>query len=143
MNGELRCLLTSMEWRSNTYKWRPKRWYPGETVSLALAKHATNFTRGSWRWPEATLTNRRSSYRLHFAKAVKNTVTGEITESHQPSGESLSCVPSSWGRNALVAVSKGTRARASSRAAHISADKASKTGTAQAVSACCRAIANT
>jgi penicillin-binding protein 2 len=69
-----------------------------------------------------------------MAKAVKNAVTGAITEITQPPGENLGFLPKNVDivRNAMVAVNKGgTGTRVFAGAPYTSGGK---TGTAQAVS---------
>jgi penicillin-binding protein 2 len=135
LGGEVRGVLPSQEWKRNTYK-RPemKRWYSGETVSLGIGQGYNNFTILQLALAEATLANGGIRYRPHLAKAVKDTVTGAITEIEQPPGQSLGYLPKNVDvvRNALVAVNKGgTGTRVFAGAPYSSAGK---TGTAQAVS---------
>ena len=69
-----------------------------------------------------------------MGKAIKNSVTGEVTDIVQPPGENLGYLPKNGAivRDALVAVNKGgTGTRVFAGAAYSSAGK---TGTAQAVS---------
>ncbi len=135
LNGELRGTLPSTEWKRNTYKRAEmKRWFPGETVSLGIGQGYNNFTMLQLALAEATLANGGIRYRPHMAKAIKNSVTGVITEIAQPPGENLGYLPKHVDivRNALVAVNKGgTGTRVFAGAPYSSAGK---TGTAQAVS---------
>jgi penicillin-binding protein 2 len=135
LGGEVRGVLPSQEWKRNAYK-RPemKRWYSGETVSLGIGQGYNNFTMLQLALAEATLANGGIRHRPHLAKAVKDTVTGAITEIEQPPGVSLGYLPKNVDvvRNALVAVNKdGTGRRVFAGAAYSSGGK---TGTAQAVS---------
>ena len=135
LNGELRGTLPSTEWKRNAYK-RPemKRWFPGETVSLGIGQGYNNFTMLQLALAEATLANGGTRYRPHIAKAVKNAVTGAVTEIIQPPGENLGYQPKNVDlvRNALVSVIKGgTGTRIFMGAPYTSAGK---TGTAQAMS---------
>lgn len=134
LNGELRGTLPSTEWKRNIYK-RPemKRWFPGETVSLGIGQGYNNFTMLQLALAEATLANGGTRYRPHIAKAVKNAVTGAVTEIIQPPGENLGYQPKNVDlvRNALVSVIKGgTGTRIFMGAPYTSAGK---TGTAQAM----------
>lgn len=134
VQGEVRGLLPSTTWKREAYK-RPemKKWYPGETVSLGIGQGYNNFTMLQLAVAEATLANGGTKYRPHLVKAVKDTVTGEVTELVQPPGESLGYQPKHVDlvRNALVAVNKGgTGTRVFAGAPYTSAGK---TGTAQAV----------
>ncbi|MDR6854725.1 penicillin-binding protein 2 [Variovorax guangxiensis] len=134
VQGEVRGLLPSTTWKREAYK-RPemKKWYPGETVSLGIGQGYNNFTMLQLAAAEATLANGGTKYRPHLVRAVKDTVTGEVTELVQPPGESLGYQPKHVDlvRNALVAVNKGgTGTRVFAGAPYTSAGK---TGTAQAV----------
>ena len=135
LGGELRGVLPSTQWKRQVNK-RPeaKRWFPGETVSLGIGQGYNNFTMLQLALAEATLANGGIRYRPHMAKAVKNSVTGAITEIVQPPGVNLGYLPKNVElvRNALVAVNKGgTGTRVFMGAPYTSAGK---TGTAQAVS---------
>jgi penicillin-binding protein 2 len=83
---------------------------------------------------EATLANGGTRHRPHLIKAVKDSVTGEVTEVQQPPGENLGFKPKNVAivNNALMAVNQaGTGRRVFAGAPYTSAGK---TGTAQAVS---------
>ena len=134
LNGEVRGILPSTEWKRNAYK-RPemKRWFPGETVSLGIGQGYNNFTMLQLALAQATLSNGGIRYRPHMAKAVKNAVTGAITEISQPPGEDLGYLPKNVEvvRNAMVAVNKGgTGTRVFAGAPYTAGGK---TGTAQAM----------
>jgi len=135
LNGEVRGTLPSTEWKRNAYKRADmKRWFPGETVSLGIGQGYNNFTMLQLASAQATMVNGGTRYRPHMAKAVKNSVTGAITEIVQPPGESLGYLPRNVEivRNAMVAVNKGgTGTRVFAGAPYTSGGK---TGTAQAVS---------
>ena len=135
LNGEVRGTLPSTEWKRNTYK-RPemKRWFPGETVSLGIGQGYNNFTMLQLAVAQATLANGGTRYTPHLIKAVKDTVTGELSPVPQPPGQDLGYKPKNVEivRNALIAVNKGgTGTRVFAGAPYSSAGK---TGTAQAVS---------
>jgi len=135
LNGEVRGTLPSTEWKRNAYK-RPemKRWFPGETVSLGIGQGYNNFTMLQLALAQATMANGGIRYRPHLAKAIKNAVTGAVTEIAQPPGENLGYAPRNIDivRNAMVAVNKGgTGTRVFAGAPYTSGGK---TGTAQAMS---------
>jgi penicillin-binding protein 2 len=135
LNGEVRGILPSTEWKRNAYK-RPemKRWFPGETVSLGIGQGYNTFTIMQLALAESVLANGGTRYRPHVGKGVKNSITGEITELVQPPGVKLGYTAKNVDviRNALVAVNKGgTGTRVFAGAAYSSGGK---TGTAQAVS---------
>ena len=135
LGGEVRGVLPSTEWKRNTYK-RPemKRWYSGETVSLGIGQGYNNFTMLQLAVAEATLANGGTRYRPHLVKAVKDQVSGQVSEVQQPPGEPLGFNPKNVAivHNALMAVNQaGTGRRVFMGAPYTSAGK---TGTAQAVS---------
>jgi len=135
LGGELRGVLPSTQWKRQVNK-RPeaKRWFPGETVSLGIGQGYNNFTMLQLALAEATLANGGTRYRPHVAKAVRDPVTGAVTELEQPPGESLGYLPKNVDvvRRGLVAVNEaGTGRRVFAGAAYSSGGK---TGTAQAVS---------
>uniref|UniRef100_UPI0025BCD58B penicillin-binding transpeptidase domain-containing protein n=1 Tax=Acidovorax sp. TaxID=1872122 RepID=UPI0025BCD58B len=108
--------------------------YPGETVSLGIGQGYNNFTMLQLALAQATMANGGVRYRPHLAKAIKNAVTGAVTEIAQPPGENLGYAPRNVEivRNAMVAVNKGgTGTRVFAGAPYTSGGK---TGTAQAVS---------
>ncbi|WP_312756432.1 penicillin-binding protein 2 [Pulveribacter sp.] len=134
LGGEVRGVLPSQEWKRNAYK-RPeaKRWYSGETVSLGIGQGYNNFTMLQLAVAEATLANGGTRHRPHLIKAVRDQVTGAVTEVEQPPGEQLGYKPRNVEiiRNALKAVNEsGTGRRVFAGAPYTSAGK---TGTAQAV----------
>lgn len=135
LGGELRGVLPSTAWKRQVNKRaEAKRWFPGETVSLGIGQGYNNFTMLQLALAEATLANGGIRYRPHLAKAVRDSVTGMVSELEQPAGESLGYAPKHVEvvRNALVAVNKGgTGTRVFAGATYTSAGK---TGTAQAVS---------
>lgn len=135
LGGELRGVLPSTAWKRQINKRaEAKRWFPGETVSLGIGQGYNNFTMLQLALAEATLANGGIRYRPHLAKAVRDSVTGMVSELEQPAGESLGYAPKHVEvvRNALVAVNKGgTGTRVFAGATYTSAGK---TGTAQAVS---------
>ena len=135
LNGEVRGTLPSTEWKRNAYK-RPdmKRWYPGETVSLGIGQGYNSFTMLQLALAQATLANGGIRHRPHLAKAIRNSVTGAITEIAQVPGVDLGYSPKNVEiiRNAMVAVNKGgTGTRVFAGAPYTSGGK---TGTAQAIS---------
>ena len=134
LGGELRGVLPSTEWKRQAYK-RPeqKKWYAGETVSLGIGQGYNNFTMLQLASATATLANGGFKYRPHLVRAIKDTVTGQITPLEQPPAVDLHFAPKNVDivRSGLVAVNTaGTGARIFAGASYTSAGK---TGTAQAV----------
>lgn len=97
INGEVRGVLPSTEWKRNTYR-RPemRRWYSGETVSLGIGQGYNNFTMLQLALAEATLANGGTRYRPHLIKAIKDTVTGQVTEVQQPPGRTWAFRRRTW-----------------------------------------------
>ncbi len=135
LKGEVTGILPSTEWKRNAYKRAEQRkWYAGETISLGIGQGYNNFTMLQLALAEATLANGGTRYRPHVAKAVRDSVTGAVTELEQPPGENLGYLPKNVDvvRRGLVAVNEaGTGRRVFAGAAYSSGGK---TGTAQAVS---------
>ena len=135
LGGELRGVLPSTAWKRQVNKRaEAKRWFPGETVSLGIGQGYNNFTMLQLALAEATLANGGTRYRPHLAKAIKDSVSGVVTEIEQPQGENLGYDPKHVAivNNALMAVNQaGTGRRVFAGAPYSSAGK---TGTAQAVS---------
>lgn len=135
LGGELRGVLPSTAWKRQVNKRaEAKRWFPGETVSLGIGQGYNNFTMLQLALAEATLANGGTRYRPHLAKAIKDSVSGVVTEIEQPQGENLGYDPKHVAivNNALMAVNQaGTGRRVFAGAPYTSAGK---TGTAQAVS---------
>jgi len=133
LGGEVRGVLPSTAWKRDNYK-RPemKKWYSGETVSLGIGQGYNAFTMLQLATATATLANGGVKHRPHVVRAIKNTVSGEVTPMPQPPAEDLGYAPKNVEivRNGLIAVNKaGTGARVFAGAPYTSAGK---TGTAQA-----------
>ena len=134
LNGELRGVLPSQEWKRKTYR-RPeqKKWYAGETISLGIGQGYNNFTMLQLAHATATLANGGTQYRPHLGLATVDAVTREHRPIPQPPPVQLGYKPSHVEviRRAMVGVTQGgTSTRVFAGAAYVSAGK---TGTAQAV----------
>ena len=133
LNGELRGVLPSQEWKRKTYR-RPehKKWYAGETISLGIGQGYNNFTMLQLAHATATLSNGGTQYRPHLGLATIDAVTRERRPIEQPSPVRLGYKPAHIDaiRRAMVGVTQGgTSTRVFAGARYVSAGK---TGTAQA-----------
>lgn len=134
IQGEVRGVLPSQEWKRKTYK-RPeqKKWYAGETISLGIGQGYNTFTMLQLASATATLANNGVKYTPHLAigtqdagSQVTQQVVAKPPEDLHYGAQNLAIV-----RRALVGVTQeGTSARAFAGAGYLSAGK---TGTAQAV----------
>lgn len=135
LQGEVRGVLPNMAWKRSAYK-RPEqqRWFPGETVSLGIGQGYNNFTMLQLAQAQATMVNGGKYYRPHVARAIKNTVTGQVRPIEQPQPKDLGYKPQHVEiiRKAMVAVNTGGTGTRVFAGATYSAG--GKTGTAQAVS---------
>ena len=134
LNGELRGVLPSQEWKRNAYR-RPeqRRWYAGETISLGIGQGYNSFTMLQLAYATATLANGGVQHRPHLGMATIDAVTRERRPIEPPApvnlgykSEHIEAV-----RRAMVGVTQGgTSTRVFAGARYVSAGK---TGTAQAV----------
>ena len=134
VNGEVRGVLPSTEWKRNAYK-RPeqKKWYAGETISLGIGQGYNNFTMLQLAQATATLVNGGMKYKPKIVIATQDAVTRTKQAIPSAAPENLGFSPENVAivRNAMVGVTKeGTSVRSFAGAGYISGGK---TGTAQAV----------
>lgn len=134
LNGEVRGVLPSREWKRNTYK-RPQqqRWYAGETISLGIGQGYNNFTMLQLAYATAMLANSGVQHRPHLGMGMVDAVNRQYTPLYKDPGTSLGYKPAHVEavRSATAAVTlEGTAARVFAGARYTSAGK---TGTAQAV----------
>lgn len=134
VNGEVRGVLPSTDWKRNAYK-RPeqKKWYAGETISLGIGQGYNNFTMLQLAQATATLVNGGLKYKPKIVIATqdavsrnKHNIPATAPEDLGYSAENVAII-----RNAMVGVTKeGTSVRSFTGAGYVSGGK---TGTAQAV----------
>jgi penicillin-binding protein 2 len=134
VNGEVRGVLPSTDWKKNAYK-RPeqKKWYAGETISLGIGQGYNNFTMLQLAQATATLANGGLKYKPKIVIATQDAVTRAKHPIPSAAPEDLGFSPANVAiiRNAMVGVTKeGTSVRSFTGAAYASGGK---TGTAQAV----------
>ncbi|WPB56809.1 penicillin-binding protein 2 [Xylophilus sp. GOD-11R] len=132
--GEVTGVLPSTDWKRRTYK-RPeqRKWYAGETISLGIGQGYNNFTMLQVAQATSILADGGIKHRPHLVRAVRDPVTGTLSEVPQPPAIDLGFKRSNLDavRAGLVAVTTGGTARGVfAGAAYVSAGK---TGTAQAV----------
>ena len=134
IQGEVRGVLPSQEWKSKTYK-RPeqKRWYAGETISLGIGQGYNTFTMLQLATATATLANGGIKHTPQLVLATQDAVShAKVPVPPQPP-QDLHFAPDNVAvvRRALVGVTQeGTSARVFAGAGYLSGGK---TGTAQAV----------
>ena len=134
LQGELRGVLPSQEWKRNAYK-RPdqKKWYAGETISLGIGQGYNNFTMLQLAYATATLANGGVQHRPHLGLATIDAVTRERKPIERAPPVNLGYKPANVEavRRAMVGVTQGgTSTRVFAGARYVSGGK---TGTAQAV----------
>ncbi len=134
INGEVRGVLPSTEWKRNTYK-RPeqRKWYAGETISLGIGQGYNAFTMLQLAQATAIVADGGIKHRPHLVRATRDAVSSTLTPVEQPPAIDLQMKPSNIAviRNGLVSVVTSGTARAVFAGAPYQA--AGKTGTAQAV----------
>ncbi len=135
INGEVRGVLPSQEWKRRVYK-RPeqRKWFAGETISLGIGQGYNTFTMLQLAQATAVLANGGVKYKPRLVLGTQRAI-GDRTEvmAAQPEPENLGFKPENIEvvRRALVGVTQeGTSARVFAGAGYLSGGK---TGTAQAV----------
>ncbi len=134
IQGELRGILPSQEWKRNYYK-RPeqKKWFAGETISLGIGQGYNSFTMLQLAQATATLVNNGVKNKPRIVIATQDAIShAKVPMPGQPP-ENLDFKPENVAvvRKAMVAVTQeGTSARVFAGAGYLSGGK---TGTAQAV----------
>ncbi|MFM9880135.1 MAG: penicillin-binding protein 2 [Burkholderiaceae bacterium] len=135
INGEVRGLLPSQEWKRNFYK-KPeqRKWYAGETISLGIGQGYNTFTTLQLAHATAILANNGIKHKPHLVIATRDAVSlaSQPTALEPPVNLGYAAEHVAVVRKALVGVTQeGTSARVFAGAGYLSAGK---TGTAQAVS---------
>ena len=135
IQGEVRGVLPSQEWKRNYYK-RPeqKKWYAGETISLGIGQGYNSFTMLQLAQAVSTLANGGVKHKPQLVMATQDATTHVRVPVPPEPAQSLGFKPENVEiiRSAMVGVTQGgTSARVFAGAAYLSGGK---TGTAQAVS---------
>ncbi len=134
IRGESSGVLPSQEWKMKRFR-RPEqqKWYPGETISVAIGQGYNAYTMLQLAQAMATLANNGVMYRPHLVKYVENVNTGK-RRMIEP--QPLKTIPLKQEnidiiKRAMAGVNvEGTGARAFAKAEYTSAGK---TGTAQVI----------
>ncbi len=134
INGEVRGVLPSQEWKRNAYK-RPeqKKWYPGETISLGIGQGYNTFTMLQLAQATAVLANNGIKHKPRLVMGTQDTLTRVLHPLPPDPPVDLGYKPENVAmvRRALVGVTQeGTSTRVFAGAPYLSGGK---TGTAQAV----------
>lgn len=134
IQGEVRGVLPSQEWKRKTYK-RPeqKKWFAGETISLGIGQGYNTFTMLQLASATATLANGGIKHTPQLVLATQEAVSHTKVPVPPAEPEDLGFSPANVAlvRRALVGVTQeGTSARVFAGAGYLSGGK---TGTAQAV----------
>ncbi len=134
VNGEVRGVLPSTDWKKNAYKRsEQKKWYAGETISLGIGQGYNNFTMLQLAQATSTLVNGGLKYKPKIVIATQDAVSRTKQAIASVAPENLGYSPENVAviRNAMVGVAKeGTSVRSFTGAGYVSGGK---TGTAQAV----------
>ncbi len=134
INGEVRGVLPSQEWKRKTYKRADQqKWYPGETISLGIGQGYNAFTMLQLAQATATLANNGIRHKPQLVIATQDPMTRATHPIAAEQPKNLGYKPENVAliRKALVGVTQeGTSARVFAGAGYLSGGK---TGTAQAV----------
>ncbi len=134
VNGEVRGVLPSTDWKRNAYKrTEQKKWYAGETISLGIGQGYNNFTMLQLAQATSVLANGGYKYKPKIVIATQDAVSRTKLSIPSVAPENLGFSPENVAviRNAMVGVTKeGTSVRSFAGAGYVSGGK---TGTAQAV----------
>jgi len=135
INGEVRGVLPSQEWKRKYYK-RPEqqKWYAGETISLGIGQGYNSFTMLQIAQAVSTLANDGVKHKPQLVIATQDATTRVRTPVPPEPPIDLAYKPENLKvvRDAMVGVTQGgTGTRVFAGAGYVSGGK---TGTAQAVS---------
>ncbi|NBW51392.1 MAG: penicillin-binding protein 2 [Betaproteobacteria bacterium] len=135
INGEVRGVLPSQEWKRKYYK-RPEqqKWYAGETISLGIGQGYNSFTMLQIAQAVSTLANNGVKHKPQLVTATQDATTRVRTPVAPEPPIDLAFKPENLKvvKDAMVGVTQGgTGTRVFAGAGYVSGGK---TGTAQAVS---------
>lgn len=134
IQGELRGVLPSQEWKRNYYKHpEQQKWYPGETISLGIGQGYNSFTMLQLAQAVATIANGGIKNAPRLVTATQDATTRVRTLVPKPEPQDMHYDPDNLEviRKAMADVTQmGTSTRVFAGASYLSAGK---TGTAQAV----------
>jgi penicillin-binding protein 2 len=134
INGEVRGVLPSQDWKRKTYKTREQqRWYPGETISLGIGQGYNTFTMLQLAQATAVLANNGIKHKPRLVIGTQDPETRAMHPLPADPPVDLGYKPENVAivRKALVGVTQeGTSTKVFAGAGYLSGGK---TGTAQAV----------
>ena len=134
INGEVRGVLPSTDWKRNAYKkTEQKKWYAGETISLGIGQGYNTFTMLQLAQATSILANAGIKHKPRLVIATQDSMLRERVPVPAETPENLGYKPEHVAvvHRALVGVTtEGTSARVFAGAGYTSGGK---TGTAQAV----------
>lgn len=131
LENESAGVLPSPEWKRR--KMKQKKWFAGETVSIAIGQGYNNYTPLQLAQATAILANNGVIYKPHLVQSIQDLQTGEKRAAVSEEPRKLDLRPEHLEtiRKALVGVNReGTSASAFAGAGYVAAGK---TGTAQVV----------
>ena len=134
LQGELRGVLPSTEWKRNAYRKKElQKWYAGETISLGIGQGQNTFTMLQLAQATATLASGGQRFKPHVVKLVENF---ETREQRRAIGEALP--PMNWKPEHVAFIRRamyGVTQEGTGRAAFLNApyQAGGKTGTAQVI----------
>jgi penicillin-binding protein 2 len=135
VNGEVRGVLPSQDWKRRTYKKaEQQKWYAGETISLGIGQGYNTFTMLQLAHATATLAQGGVQHKPRLVLATQDSVSQALRPATVAAPLDLGYKPEHVAmiKRALASVTQdGTSARVFAGAGYLSAGK---TGTAQAVS---------
>jgi penicillin-binding protein 2 len=135
INGEVRGVLPSQEWKRRTYKRaEQQKWYAGETISLGIGQGYNTFTMLQLAHATATLAQGGVQHKPRLVLATQDSVSQVLRPAPASAPLDLGYKSEHVAliKRALASVTQdGTSARVFAGAGYLSAGK---TGTAQAVS---------
>jgi len=135
INGEVRGVLPSQEWKRRTYKRaEQQKWYAGETISLGIGQGYNTFTMLQLAHATATLAQGGVQHKPRLVLATQDSVSQVLRPAPVAAPLDLGYKSEHVAliKRALASVTQdGTSARVFAGAGYLSAGK---TGTAQAVS---------
>ncbi len=134
INGELRGVLPSQDWKRNAYK-RPeqKKWYAGETISLGIGQGYNSFTMLQLAQATAILASGGIKHPPRLVVATQDAINREKKPTQASTPENLGYKSDHVAaviRGMVGVTQEGTSARVFAGAGYVSGGK---TGTAQAV----------
>lgn len=81
IDGELKALLPSTDWKRKAFKRRENQvWYPGDTISVSIGQGYLTVTPMQLAQATAILAMRGKGYQPRLVRAIRDAKTGKVTE---------------------------------------------------------------